>query len=399
MHVKCLEASSRNLMSTAGWDQWAAAKDNDEEAQLVLGPEGHPGVLTQFGDGDAPALGSREWATVTITVDTTANMLRAYVDGEQSVEITSPKIGRDGQFALKGRLALFYARSRRDDDDVEYDAVYVRAVSVHNRVLSAEAIKGEAAAYRRMLLEDAIAAAPRHYRAPLAEMQLDEPAESLAELKERLDEMRNAVGKVAMDLWAALMVRDTRATSDLLDSLAEHQPMQLSHWRSPNVETDEGAGIPGEHLLHAAAFSANLPALELLLTAAEDEALLCEKEISTNSVGGVERAADGSVARGRLERRKSTEPPAAVFVSSGRMLLVERGDDDPTGVRRKLVNRRGQKTKCTPLHAAASAGHAHVISKLIDAGAQLPARTARLLCLCAAHAALLHVRKPHSSPF
>lgn len=370
MHIKCLDASSRNLMSTAGWDQWAAAKENDDEAQLKLGPECHPGALDQFGDGDAPALRHREWATVTITVDTTANLMRIYVDGEQSVEIISPKVGRDGQFALKGRLALLYARSRRDDDDVDYDAVYVRAVSVHNRVFSTEAIKGEAAVYRRMLIEDAISAAPRHFRAPLAEMQLDDPADSLCELKERLTEMRDAVGKAATDLWAALLMRDERAAADILGSLTEHQPMQLSHWRSSSIETDEAAGIPGEHMLHAAAFSANMPALELLLSAAEDEALLCEREISTNSVGGVERGGQpiGSGARGRLERRKTNEPPAAIFASSGRMLLVERGDDDPTGVRRKLVNRRGAKTKCTPLHAAASAGHAHVISKLVDAG-------------------------------
>ena len=315
---------------------------------------------------------------MTITVDTTANMMRVYVDGEQSVEITSPKVGRDGQFALKGRLALLYARSRRDDDDAEYDSVYVRAVSVHNRILSAEAIKGEAAAYERMLLEDAIGAAPRHYRAPLAEMQLDEPADSLAELKERLVEMRDAVGRSATDLWAALLMRDERSAADVLGGLNAHQPMQLSHWRSPNVEADESAGIPGEHLLHAAAFAANSTALELLLNAAEDEAALCEREISTNSIGGVERAAAGGAAggavagRGRLERSASNEPPPAIFVSSGRMLLLERGNDDPTGVRRKLVNRRGAKTKCTPLHAAASAGHAHVISKLIDAGALRP---------------------------
>jgi ankyrin repeat protein len=217
-----------------------------------------------------------------------------------------------------------------------------------------------------MLLEDAIGAAPRHYRTPLAEAQLDEPVESLAELKARLGEMRDALGTSATELWSALLMRDERTAADVLAALQAHQPMQLSHWRSPNVEADESAGIPGEHLLHAAAFAGNRAVLELLLRAAVEEAALCEREISTKSVGGVERSAE----RGRLERRKTGEPVAAAFASSGRMLLVERGDDDPTGVRRKLVNRRGAKTKSTPLHAAAAAGHAAVISMLIEAGAR-----------------------------
>jgi len=376
IHLKCLDASSRNLVSAAGWDQWAAAKENDEEAQLKLDGDCRPGALQQFGDGDASALAHREWHTVTMTVDTTANMMRTYVDGEQSLELTSPKVGRDAQFALKGRLALFYSKTRRDDDEVEYDSIYVRAVSVHNRVLSADAIKAEAAAFQRMLLEDAIAAAPRHLRAPLAERQLDEPAESLGELRERLVGIRDELGARASSLWAALLMRDGRTAQDLLGSLDGHQRMQLSHWRSPNVESDESAGIPGEHLLHAAAFSNNLQALELLLAAAEDEAALCAREHSTNSVGGLERKQ--AAGAGKLERRKAGEPPAAQFASSGRMLLVDRGEDDPTGVRSKLVNRRGAKTRCTPLHAAASAGHSHVIEKLIDAGAIVEAQSATM---------------------
>ena len=56
-----------------------------------------------------------------------------YVNGKLSCTIKTPELSKDGQHALKRRLALFWAA-----DEYDCDAVYLRSLCVHNVALDAE---------------------------------------------------------------------------------------------------------------------------------------------------------------------------------------------------------------------------------------------------------------------
>ena len=73
---------------------------------------------------------AREWHSLAFVVDTNAGSARTYVDGALSVEAQSTKIARDGQFALKGRVALLWERN-----GWPRSVAYVRALVVHARAL------------------------------------------------------------------------------------------------------------------------------------------------------------------------------------------------------------------------------------------------------------------------
>ena len=90
--------------------------------------------------------------------------MRTYVDGREVAECRSAKVCKDGQHALKGRVALFFERQR--STNVDY---YLRSVTVHNRVLDGEQARKEHEMLEALLLEDAIAAAPSYLQPPLAE--------------------------------------------------------------------------------------------------------------------------------------------------------------------------------------------------------------------------------------
>ena len=118
--------------------------EGDDAAQLMLSDDGRLGALNTFAsDGGADAAGSLvagQWHTIslgaspeasitrpqpsrvlarilrrrarsnraTAAVDAASGVLRTFVDGHEGVTIRHSRICRDGQFALTGRLALFF---------------------------------------------------------------------------------------------------------------------------------------------------------------------------------------------------------------------------------------------------------------------------------------------------
>jgi hypothetical protein len=62
------------------------------------------------------------WHTVTLCVDAVGGWMRTYVDGAPSATVQAAQLCRDGQYALRGRIALFFeVPSNRS-----YDACRIR---------------------------------------------------------------------------------------------------------------------------------------------------------------------------------------------------------------------------------------------------------------------------------
>ena len=103
-----------------GFDSFLPKAEGDTDAQAVLvengaiapviGEEGSdPKALAA--DTEGPTVSAREWHSLAFVVDTNVGAARTYVDGALSVEAQSTKIARDGQFAIKGRVALLWERN------------------------------------------------------------------------------------------------------------------------------------------------------------------------------------------------------------------------------------------------------------------------------------------------
>ena len=170
MQVRFRHLASRGLLCTAGWDQWTKVGDGDDDAQLFLDADGGVGAHGSFGDGSSPRCRAHQWHTITCTVDCVGGVVRTYVDGREAAECRSAKVCKDGQHALKGRLALFYARNKPCERDF-----YLRSATLHNRVLDHEQVRKEHAMLEEMLLEDAIEATPSFFRAPLVQVMMPLP--------------------------------------------------------------------------------------------------------------------------------------------------------------------------------------------------------------------------------
>ncbi len=179
MQVRFRRLASRGLLCTAGWDQWTKVADGDEEAQLFLDADGGVGAHGSFGDASTPRCRAHTWHTLTCVVDAVGGVVRSYVDGREASEarhrspsssrrasadlrelryllslsstsldlprppstsldlaqVRSAKVCKDGQHSLKGRLALFYARNRSCEADF-----YLRSATVHNQLLDVEQV-------------------------------------------------------------------------------------------------------------------------------------------------------------------------------------------------------------------------------------------------------------------
>ena len=125
----------RGVLATAGWDQWSKVAEGDDDAQLFLNAEGGLGAHGSFGDPNADGrVASNGWHALSCAVDNVAGVLKTYVDGVEVAEVRSAKVCKDGQHALKGRVALFYALGNKRN----YHNYYLRSVTVHSRLLSSE---------------------------------------------------------------------------------------------------------------------------------------------------------------------------------------------------------------------------------------------------------------------
>ena len=115
--IKLPTVSRRGLLSTAGWDQFSAAAEGDEAAQVMINDDGAIGAhgIYSAEGGSGAHIEAGRWCAISIAVDAVGAVVRTYVDGEEGVTIRSPKICKDGQWALRGRLALCFAHNPHND--------------------------------------------------------------------------------------------------------------------------------------------------------------------------------------------------------------------------------------------------------------------------------------------
>jgi hypothetical protein len=76
-----------------------------------------------------------EWCAISASVDTLVGVMHVYVNGQLSCSVKGPQLSKDGQHAIKRRLALFWTKESEASPD---ECIYVRSVAVHSVVLDAE---------------------------------------------------------------------------------------------------------------------------------------------------------------------------------------------------------------------------------------------------------------------
>ena len=275
--VKMHQIGSRHLLSTGGWDQFTQMQEGDDPAQWLLSDDGSVGTLNTFtsSEGDAAGAGASEgegrikestWHAISISVDAVTGVVRTFIDGEETVTVRSPKICKDGQFALKGRLALFYGGGRGASC-----GYYLRSATVHNRALEQSHISKEHSMLHELLLTDAIAAAPSALR-PSLQGENAPTFTSPHELKLYLRELKASGNAKAEELWRGLLLdKPTEASiTALTKQMASHDlaiGARCVFERKSGCAIEETEAPYGESLLHAAAHVGNAPLVTSLITA------------------------------------------------------------------------------------------------------------------------------------
>jgi len=270
--VKFHSIGSRHLLSTGGWDQFTQMQEGDDHAQWLLSDDGSVGALNTFtsegggGGSQGGRLKESTWHAISISVDAVVGVVRTYIDGEEAVTVRSPKICKDGQFALKGRLALFYGGGRGASC-----GYYLRSATVHNRALDGTQITKEHSMLHELLLTDAIAAAPSALR-PTLEGEGAPSFTSPTELKSYIRELKASGSAKATELWRALLVDKPTSASilTLTNQMASHDlaiGARCAFEVKSGCVIEESEAPYGESLLHAAAYVGNCPLVAALLTA------------------------------------------------------------------------------------------------------------------------------------
>jgi len=267
----------RGLMATGGWDDLCPAVEGALDAQLLMDDDGGLGAHEVFGSKGGPRVQPERWQTISCTVDAVGGVMTTYVDGELVASICSADVCKDGQHALRHRLALFYMKDQNDCDPDELDAlvtVYLRSVTVHSRALDAAQVKQEHATVHSLLIADAIASAPTFLQPVLKQQHATTPMTSHdAVSKTVLSLLREADVSVAQPLWAALYARDEKAVDELIEGMQPHHVAICARWRCRDqktnaiIEHDESTPPFGETLLHMAAYVGHACLIERLLAA------------------------------------------------------------------------------------------------------------------------------------
>ena len=248
-----------------------------------------------------------------MVVDTVSGTIKTYCDAVPVVTIQSAKITKDGQFALRGRAALFF-KTNESDTGNRHPVFFLRSATVHARALSEALLEKEHAMNAQLHILDAILRAPVIHRPEMTRRHELAPFESVDDLVEAVTERHGQVDSRAVLLWDAIQTRDNVGLTTLMQEM-KTSPLTDSFWKhcatwSYQSKTDlknETVSPFGESLLHAAAFAGNLAVVSL---------------------------------------------------------LIKHGTN---------VNIKGKQSLCTPLHSAAAAGHTHVCRALLDGAAKVNA--------------------------
>ena len=322
--VKFQSVSMRGLLSTAGWDQFTQLAEGDDEAQLVMNGSGAIGAHGVFGcEGGIGAemmpqhVRANTWHALSISVDAVAGVIHTYIDGVPASAVKVSKICKDGQDALKGRLALFYGKRLSGD-------YYLRQATVHNRALDASQVAKEHAMLHTLLMDDAVFAVPAALRPTIMrEHQMTSvnsllmevlrstagdvaagtcslldgdaalPASAVAvsdgsmavgggfstpeSLKQRVIELRASGRAKADELWRSLRLLAssagaTTAGSELMQGVQPHDMAVGARWAWSQSVIEESDEPFGETLLHAAAHVGHLALVNALIDNGADSA-------------------------------------------------------------------------------------------------------------------------------
>jgi len=342
--MKLNHICARGVLSTGGWDEWSKLNDGDDQAQLCLndaGVLGAHGTFTSDGGNSAGhGLTKNTWVAVSIAVDAIGGVVRTYVDGEESTVVRSNKICKDGQWAIRGRMALFYYNLHCMDDT----CYYLRQLTVHNRVLEASQIANEHAMLHSLLIDDVFASVPAQLRPALTAMSIDTPLTTPGAVRARLGELRDTATRKAEELWRTLLLVPAKSTSELdalLDAMAPHDIAVAAHWHWKEAGVEE---VMGDTLLHCAAHVGFEPLIDALLAAGAHVN-------GCSTMPGTGTALHTAASRGciRICRR-----------------LLDAGADATTTT---------VATKRCPLYLACANGHAETARLLVTAGGADPYRS------------------------
>jgi len=262
LYVKFRNADSGDLglLSSQGWDQFSKPKENEsvESALAFVTGRGGIGALGSFGEKRYVMNGT--WHTITVTVDTVAGCMKTYCDAELVTTIQSGKFTRDGQFALRGRLALLFQNGA-------HSIFHLRSATVHSRVLSARMIASEHAMYQQLHILDAIQRAPPIHRASLSANHARQPYPSVVSMVAALTKLHVEIDDKASALWDLIQARDLLRLRSFLEDLAQDKAQAetfwtyASSWSKVTTRADqknETVSPFGETLLHASAFAGHL---------------------------------------------------------------------------------------------------------------------------------------------
>jgi len=252
MMLMASHVSARAVMSSGGWDQWNQLSDGDEPAQIMMNDRGVIGSHNSFSleSGSGSHVASGQWTAVSFAVDTIYGTIRTFVNGEESAVVRSPKICKDGQHALKGRLALFFARADRPSGD----RMYIRQVTIHNRALEASQVAKEHEMLHELLIEDALATVPPYLMLTLSAEHALLPFKQAKAIRARVRAIRGGASTTAYELWRALLLPAPADEIDrLLKSMKPHDVAVAAHWLCRESSIEESAPPAGETLLHCAA--------------------------------------------------------------------------------------------------------------------------------------------------
>jgi Ca2+-binding EF-hand superfamily protein len=249
------------LFSSQGWDQFSKPKENEsvESALAFVTDRGGLGALGSFGEKRYVMSGT--WHTITVTVDTVAGCMKTYCDTELVATIQSGKITRDGQFALRGRVALLFQNGGA------HSIFHLRSATVHSRVLSPGMIASEHAMHQQLHIRDAIQRAPPIHRASLSAHHVRQPYASVDSLVAALTKLHVEIDKQTSALWDLIQARDLLRLRSFLEDLAQDSALAETFWTYASAwskvtthadQKNETVSPFGESLLHAAAFAGHL---------------------------------------------------------------------------------------------------------------------------------------------
>ena len=238
--------------------------------------------------------------------------MATYINGHQASTVKAGELSKDGAYAIKRRLALFFAGTTDESERSAEAFIYVRSVAIHSVALDGDRVRQEHAALHTLLIEDAISSTPSFLQPPLTEAHAETPFATTTALRRRLTTLVKRGLDLGTELWQALRNNNTSSLKTLGQKLETHHLEVCAKWRLRDADgavvgKDESTAPYGETLAHACAFAGATTLLQRLL--------------STSSKADIAR-------------------------------------------------RRGTASGFTALHAAVSGGHVEACRLLLDAGAK-----------------------------